>query len=118
MRRYFFVMALTCYIGCAVTAPVNPVDPSQPIHHVDPDPTPTQFNPVEFSAELAHQAELANSDPAFKSSELLDGILTHGGAIGVPEDYCKRVRAACPAIGRKPASDISADDVNAIMGVK
>lgn len=116
MRSAILLMIMLCCASCAVTAPIGPVDPTDPAKPVAPNPA--VFNAVEFSAELAHQAEIANADPAFKASELLDGILNQSVVIGVPEDYCKRVRAACPAIGRKPAGDISADEVQSIRSVR
>lgn len=83
---------------------------------------PVDTNQIAFDAAacaeaLARQAELANESPAFKASEVLDGILTQGAECGIPADFAGRVRKACPAIGAKPA-DISKDQVDAIRGVR
>ena len=81
-------------------------------------PASSTWDAATAAAAIAHQAELANESPAFKASEVLDGLLNQGVECGVPKDFADKVRKACPAIGAKPATDISADQVNAIRGVR
>ena len=103
--------------GCNAVAPVRPIESKDDKKQVDIK-VDKSFDAAEFSAELARQAELANSDPAFKASALIDGILNQGVKIGVPEDYCKRVRLACPAVGKKPASDLTPEEVKLIKDAR
>ena len=109
MKKLLLLLMLA---GCGVTVPID--------RKVPPDQKPivATFDAAACADALAYQAELANDSPAFKASELLDGILTQGVETGIPKDFAERVRKACPAIGGKPSGDISADQVEAIRKVR
>ena len=108
MKKLLLVLMVA---GCGVTVPIDRKPPDQ-------KPIVQSFDAAACADALAHQAELANDSPAFKASELLDGILTQGVETGIPKDFAERVRKACPAIVGKPSGDISADQVEGIRKVR
>lgn len=91
-------------------------EPAKP--DAKPDAPVVSFDASAAADELARQAKLANDSPAFKASEVLDGILNQAVDSGMDADFVARVRKACPAIGSNPATDISADQVDAIRAVR
>lgn len=115
MTRVLFLAAVCLVMGCGVTASV-PESVQKPTKPQPPNVNAT-FDSVACANALAKQAELANKSPAFKASDVLQGILTQGVECGLPADFAERVRKACPVIGTTPATDLSGDQVEAIRNV-
>jgi len=112
MRLIVVWMLMCVVVGCDVTVPQE-IAPQ-----VIQSGGQIEFDSSACAEALARQAELANESPAFKASELLDGILGQGVECGIPADFANRVRSACPFIGVKPPSDLSVEQVAAIRSVR
>lgn len=71
-----------------------------------------------FSSPLANLAMRCNKSEIRKGSSEIDGTLNELVADGVSPNYASRVREAVPAIGKRPARDLTPEEIETLRKVK
>lgn len=110
MYKYLILVFLV--VGCKVN--FDKPDPVKP----DPVVVIEDFNTTQLSAALCRLAERCAKSDIRKATSELDGTLNELVSDGVSNTYTDSVRAAVPAIGKKPPRDLTAEEIVTLRGVK